>query len=83
MYSYDERVLLWDIRSLRRPVKETVVGGGVWRVKWHPVNPELMATACMHNGFQILNWHLNEGIIYTVCSLQRNLWNFPDPWNTR
>ena len=66
MYSYDERVLLWDIRSPQRPVKETAVGGGVWRVKWHPVNPDLMATACMHNGFQILNWHLNEGIYSTV-----------------
>ena len=59
--SYDERVLLWDVRSLRRPVKETAVGGGVWRVKWHPMNSDFMATACMHNGFQIINWHLNDG----------------------
>ena len=63
--SYDERVLLWDTRQLRRPVKEAAVGGGVWRVKWHPVNSDLMAVACMHEGFKILNWCLDDrGIIY-------------------
>lgn len=58
--SYDEKVLLWDTRSLKRSVKEVVAGGGVWRVKWHPVNSDLMAVACMHEGFKILNWCLEN-----------------------
>ena len=62
-YSYDEHILLWDLRAMKRPVQEAAVGGGVWRVKWHPTNPDLMATACMHNGFKILNWHLKDGTL--------------------
>ena len=66
--SYDERVVLWDMRSLRRPVKETAAGGGVWRVKWHPTNPDLMAVACMHDGVKILDWKLSHsGIEKCVC----------------
>lgn len=66
LYSYDERVLVWDIRTMKKPLKETSVGGGVWRVKWHPTNSDLMATACMHNGFRIINWHLHNGIVVVV-----------------
>lgn len=66
LYSYDERVLVWDIRTMKKPLKETSVGGGVWRVKWHPTNSDLMATACMHNGFRIINWNLHNGIVVVV-----------------
>ena len=41
-------------------MKEAAVGGGVWRVKWHPVNSDLMAVACMHEGFKILDWSLGS-----------------------
>ncbi|KAL8154218.1 hypothetical protein V2J09_011978 [Rumex salicifolius] len=54
--SYDEYLRVWDMRSISKPVNETSVclGGGVWRIKYHPSEPELVLAACMHNGFAIV-----------------------------
>ncbi|KAG7303078.1 hypothetical protein JYU34_013105 [Plutella xylostella] len=53
--SYDENVRLWDARAPKRPVTETNVNGGVWRLKYHPRRPASVLAACMYGGFRILN----------------------------
>lgn len=56
MSSYDETVRLFDMRKPRQPLLQMTVGGGVWRIKWHPLaarKNDILA-ACMHNGFKTL-----------------------------
>lgn len=54
--SYDENLRLWDMRMGTRPVMklEMGLGGGVWRLKWHPLDRGLVLAACMHNGFVLV-----------------------------
>lgn len=66
VYSYDENVLLWDGRNMRRPLSESALGGGVWRLKWHPTQEHLLLAACMHNDFHIL--HCQEAMGNNVSS---------------
>ncbi|KAK6126992.1 hypothetical protein DH2020_039258 [Rehmannia glutinosa] len=56
--SYDECLRVWDVRSTSKPVNESSIclGGGVWRIKHHPSIQGLVLTACMHNGFAIVEF---------------------------
>lgn len=47
---------LWDVRLPSRPLvlAELGAGGGVWRLKWHPWQPQLLLAACMHGGCAVL-----------------------------
>jgi len=47
-------VRLFDARQPRRPLSETHVGGGVWRLKWHPTLPSTLLVGCMHDGCKVL-----------------------------
>ncbi|XP_053987824.1 diphthine methyltransferase [Hylaeus volcanicus] len=53
--SYDETLRLWDTRNIKRPVSETDLGGGVWRLKWDPFKRNYLLAACMYGGFRIIN----------------------------
>ncbi|OCH96160.1 WD-40 repeat-containing protein [Obba rivulosa] len=59
--SYDNTVRLFDTRRPLTPLTEADVGGGAWRVKWHP-SPERkrdLLVACMHDGFKIIRFGLD------------------------
>ncbi|TKY87132.1 hypothetical protein EX895_003809 [Sporisorium graminicola] len=52
--SYDSHLRLFDARMPARPLSETHVGGGVWRIKWHPEDAGSVLVGCMHDGFKVL-----------------------------
>lgn len=54
--SYDEFLRVWDMRFMAKPVNEKLInlGGGVWRMKYHPSIADVVLAACMHNGFAIV-----------------------------
>ncbi|KAJ2508515.1 hypothetical protein IWW47_000577 [Coemansia sp. RSA 2052] len=52
---YDDTVMIWDMRAMRAPVSEFNVGGGVWRLKWHPKEPTQLLVGAMYGGFHILD----------------------------
>lgn len=59
--SYDESVSIWDCRSTgRNALSEVKVGGGIWRIKWHPTNDNLLLAACMYSGFHLLNYNADS-----------------------
>jgi diphthamide biosynthesis protein 7 len=53
--SFDEYLRQWDKRQMNNPLKEIKLGGGVWKIKPHPLNHDLLLCACMQNGFVIVD----------------------------
>ncbi|KDQ07691.1 hypothetical protein BOTBODRAFT_192246 [Botryobasidium botryosum FD-172 SS1] len=56
--SYDASVRLFDARKPLAPLSTSGVGGGVWRVKWHPsaARSQDLLVACMHDGFKVVRF---------------------------
>ena len=56
--SYDGHLRLFDTRHPLRPIEQATfdVGGGIWRTKWHPTNPNRILIAAMHNGFSVIDY---------------------------
>ncbi|KAL7414708.1 WD40-repeat-containing domain protein [Mrakia frigida] len=53
--SYNETLTLLDPRSPLRPLASLPLGGGAWRIKFHPspVRNRDLVVACMHGGFKV------------------------------
>lgn len=56
--SYDSNVRLFDTRKPLVPLTQVDVGGGAWRVKWHPSDGRQndLLVACMHDGFKVVRF---------------------------
>ncbi|KAI0275060.1 WD-40 repeat-containing protein [Gloeopeniophorella convolvens] len=56
--SYDSTVRLFDVRKPLTPLTQADVGGGAWRVKWHPSPSRThdLLVAAMHDGFKIVRF---------------------------
>lgn len=57
--SYDATVRLFDTRKPLKPLAQADVGGGAWRVKWHPSpsRDQDLLIAAMHDGFKVVRFH--------------------------
>lgn len=66
--SYDESITIWDTRTMKQPQYRisTEIGGGVWRIKWHPLNSGLLAAACMRTGFKVIDMSPTPRIVSTI-----------------
>lgn len=60
--SYDEKLRLWDLRSTKKPVSETNLNGGIWRLKWDPFKQNHLLAACMYGGFRLVKYDDSQGI---------------------
>ncbi|OBZ79821.1 Diphthine methyltransferase [Grifola frondosa] len=62
--SYDNTVRLFDTRKLTTPFIQADVGGGAWRVKWHPsaTRQNDLLVACMHDGFKVVRFALGGAL---------------------
>jgi diphthamide biosynthesis protein 7 len=55
--SYDETLGIYDIRydCQKRLRKSACMGGGIWRIQWHPNNDNRFLLAAMHGGCRVVN----------------------------
>lgn len=58
--SYDEQLRLFDTRSMKRTLAEHNLGGGIWRLKPHPVRQDLILAACMYTNFSVVQLDAKE-----------------------
>lgn len=52
--SYDENLRIFDTRNLKNCISEINLNGGIWRIKSHPSNEELLLCACMYHNFSFV-----------------------------
>lgn len=59
--SYDDTIRVFDTRKMLAPLMQADVGGGAWRVKWHPsaTRSADLLVACMHDGFKVVRFNLD------------------------
>ncbi|XP_017850505.1 diphthine methyltransferase [Drosophila busckii] len=52
--SYDEQLRLFDTRNMKRTLAELNLNGGIWRLKPHPQQKDLILAACMYTNFSVV-----------------------------
>lgn len=52
-----------------RPLSNTPVGGGIWRIKWHPTKSDQLLLGCMYDGFKVM--HLDSLVPLDLQELPR------------
>eukprot|EP01095_Lingulamoeba_sp_RSL-Kostka_P002083 TRINITY_DN12934_c0_g1_i1.p1 TRINITY_DN12934_c0_g1~~TRINITY_DN12934_c0_g1_i1.p1 ORF type:complete len:401 (-),score=119.99 TRINITY_DN12934_c0_g1_i1:8-1210(-) len=53
--SYDQSLQLYDIRNPKKSLSSIDLGGGIWRIKWHPTNKKQILTACMRGNYNLVS----------------------------
>jgi hypothetical protein len=72
--SYDECIRIYDIRMMTSSTATSEdtnkclerinnVGGGIWRIKWHPIHVDTLLVGAMHGGCRILKSSCNLGAL--------------------
>lgn len=59
--SYDAHLRIFDKRYMSKPIFDYDVGGGIWRLKWHPTQANHLLVAAMHNGFAVMDVPDSDG----------------------
>ena len=55
--SFDETLLIWDSRNMTAPLRKvSIEDGGIWRIKWHPSDPNLLLAACTRAGAAVFDF---------------------------
>ncbi|KXN90029.1 Diphthamide biosynthesis protein 7 [Leucoagaricus sp. SymC.cos] len=60
--SYNNTVQLFDARQPLKPLVHADVGGGAWRVKWHPsaTRKHDLVVASMRDGFKVVSFEVGD-----------------------
>ncbi|KAI6654052.1 Diphthamide biosynthesis protein 7 isoform X1 [Oopsacas minuta] len=55
--SFDETLLIWDTRDMSKPLNRVQIeDGGIWRLKWHHSDPNLLLAACTRAGAAVFDF---------------------------
>ena len=64
MGSYDETIAIYDVRYTSQAMlkRSEPLGGGIWRIQWHPIDDDKILVAAMHGGCRVvhLSWSDNN-----------------------
>ncbi|CAG9767082.1 unnamed protein product [Ceutorhynchus assimilis] len=79
--SYDEHVRLWDVRSIKNPLNQLKMPGGVWRLKWDPFSQRYLLAACMFGGLHVMEAQSDKMVILDSYYEHKNItygadWSF-------
>lgn len=55
--SYDETIAIYDVRYATQTLlnRSEPLGGGIWRIQWHPTDDDRILVAAMHGGCRVIN----------------------------